>query len=346
MKFKSCLTIFILLLAVFSGCSGYLNDPSLNADRTTQAAQPRLSGTERMTASLSQPAVLSASDLDSLTRSLSELAELERAGSWFQGMALAESSIRETMGDFSGAVVAAYKELSRAYGAGLIQKNELEQSISNLITAIDQDTVIAAAKAIINFQNEKWSEASKTFRSLFNELDEPDGFARWMILVCDLENNGTASSIENRRAAEAYKSIRARYVQFPEYWYRGARVFSGVIAADYAETCVNLSPQGPFADECRSILAAYVGLKTEHSSSIRTMREIDDVINQSVNSGNPEILAELFPLISLPDNPYTVYAVSALRSLTGYSGFRDYFLARAASAAGHLAERLSYISRG
>jgi len=344
MKIKSCL-LFIILIFVFAGCSGYLNDSAESADRITKTAQPQLSGTERITAGLSQTA-LKETELDSLTRSLSGLAELERAGSWFQGMALAESGIRETMGDYSGAVVAAYKELSRAYGAGLIQKNELEQSILNLLTAVDQNIVIAAANAIISFQNEKWDEAARAFRSLFNELDEPDGFARWMILVCDLENNRTVSSIENRRAAEAYKSIRARYVQFPEYWYRGARVFSGVIAADYAETCINLSAQGPFADECRSILAAYAGLKTGDGSSIKTMREIDEVITQSVNSGNPEILTELFPLISLPDNPYTVYAVSALRTLTGYSGFREYFAGQAASAAGHLAERLSYISRG
>ena len=181
MKINSCLLLLFLII-IFSGCSGYLNDPAGSVNQNIPEAQSstRISGAEKVTASLSQTAVLPSlneTELDSLTRSLSELAELERAGSWFQGMALAESSIRETMGDYAGAVAAAYKELSRAYGVGLIQKNELEQSILNLLAAADQDIVIAASNAIIAFQNEKWIEAAKALRSLFNELDEPDGFA-------------------------------------------------------------------------------------------------------------------------------------------------------------------------
>ncbi|GBU27643.1 hypothetical protein R84B8_01178 [Treponema sp. R8-4-B8] len=206
-------------------------------------------------------------------------------------------------------------------------------------------------------------------------MDEPDGFGRWLILVCALEKDKVASSKTNsftanspavdssvtnsfsansfaadssaktRRISAAYKSIRARYSQFPEYWYRGARVFSGGIAAQYAENCINLSSQGPFADECRSILAANTGLKIEDGLSIKTKKEIETIISQSVKSSNPQILDSLLPLISLPDNPYTVYAVSALKSLKSIPKFNEYFSGQAAVSKGRLAERLLYICR-
>jgi hypothetical protein len=166
-----------------------------------------------------------------------------------------------------------------------------------------------------------------------------------MILVCSLEKDKAASLAEDRRVGAAYKSIRARYSQFPEYWYRGARGFSGGIAAQYAENCINLSPQGPFADECRSILATNTGLKNEDGLSIKTKKEIETIISQSINSSNPQILDSLLPLISLPDNPYTVYAVSALKTLTGIPKFNEYFSGHAAVSKGRLAERLSYICR-
>jgi len=276
---------------------------------------------------------------DQISR-LDEIAALERAGSWFQGMGLAESGMRESSGDYAGAVAAAYKEMAWAYGRGLIKKEDLEQGLANLINAKNSETVITTAKAALAFTRGQWEDASAALSPLFDELEEPDGFGRWMILVCALEKDR-----EDRRAGAAYKAIRARYVQQPEYWYRGARAFSGAIAAEYAENCVNLSPQGPFAGECRNILAAFAGLKREDGASIKTKTEIEDVITKSVNTGNPQILDSLFPLIALPDNQYTVYAVGALKALTSVPKFKDFFNGQAASSKGRLAERLSYICR-
>ena len=309
--------------------------------------------TERPDIAFSLSSALPSANINpsSLLRTLDELAELERAGSWIQGMALTESTIRENLGDYTGAVAAAAKELAWAYGLGLIQKEELEQGLLNVLAVNGEDTVTAAANAILTFFREKWNEAAIGLGPLFNhlELDEPDGFGRWMLLVCVLEQaanevSGT-ENINYRRADAAYRSIRARYAQFPEYWYRGARAFSGVIAAEFAENCINTAPSGPFSEECRSILAIHSGLRTEDGSSIKTMREVDVIIAQAVNSGNAQPLNALLPLLSLPDNPYTVYAVGALRPLTGVQRFREYFIAQAADSGGRLTERLSYISR-
>jgi len=279
-------------------------------------------------------------------RLLDELAEVERAGTWIQGMALAESGIRERTGDYAGAVAAAYKEMAMAYGKGLIQKDELEKGLLNVLTEAKEEAVITATNSILAFVREQWDAAHSGLAALFDELDEPDSIGRWMMLVCALEKNKAVSAEEDRKTSAAYRAIRARYAQFPEYWYRGARAFSGLVAADYAERCINSSSRGVFAGECRSILASAAGLKSEDGPRIKTKTEIESIITQSIAAENPEILDDLLPLISLPDNAYTIYAVGALGALVSSPKYRDYFNERAAAAKGRLAERLSFICRG
>jgi len=327
MKFKFNVFAFLVLLMILSACGREISRQEENP-----AIRP-------MAAPIQKRSDFPAYTED-LLRSLDELAALERAGSWFQGMAMTESSIRENAGDYAGAVAAAYKELAWAYGKGLIQKNDVELGVLSVLS-LESEEIVSAAAAVLAFLRGQWDEAAASLERFFDELEEPDGFGRWMILVCALEKNR-----ENRRAAEAYKAIRARYAQFPEYWYHGARAFSGVVGAEYAENCINSSSQGPFADECRKILAVYLGLKIEDSLSIKTKTEIEEIISQSLNTGNHQLVDLLFPLISLPDNPYTVYAVESLRALTSVQKYRDFFSEQAASSVGRLAERLSYISRG
>ena len=327
-KFKTLLFLFIV--PALSACGG-----KVSSGTQTEGA---LSEGGAQAAVLVRPQ--EGADLSSFYKSLDELAEIERAGSWIQGMALTESGIRENAGDYAGAVAAVYKEMAWAYGRGMIQKADIEQGLQSLLAMEGEEDVIAAANAVLAFSGERWSQAAAGLETLFVESEEPDGFCRWMILVCAMEKDK-----EDRRAGAAYKAIRARYVQFPEYWYRGARAFSGAVAAEYAENCINTAPLGPFADECRKILASFTGLKIEDSQSIRTKREIEAVISQSVNSGDPRLLDSLLPLIGLPDNPYTIYAVGAMRALTSVPAFRSYFTGQAASSAGRLAERLSYICR-
>jgi len=338
MKSKFYTLIFLFIVSALSACGGKISSETQTqvglSERPAQTAPVLVRPQEDWP-------TLSASDLSSFYRSLDELAEIERAGSWFQGIALTESGIRENIGDYAGAVAAAYKEMAWAYGKGLIQKTDIEESLQNLLVMKNEAAVTAATNAVLAFSGEKWAQAEAGLKTLFGESEEPDGFGRWMLLVCALEKDG-----EDRRTAAAYKSIRARYVQFPEYWYRGARAFSGAVAAEYAENCINSAAQGPFANECRKILALYTGLKNEDGLSIKTKREIEAVISQSVSSGNPELLDSLLPLIGLPDNPYTIYAVGALRALTSVPVFRSYFTGQAASSSGRLAERLSYICRG
>jgi len=337
MKIKFCFLTFTLLALVMSSCRGETSPQAQNGLRFGQGNDAAVSASSSQT-----------QDIASILKAIDELSELERAGAWFQGMALTESTLRENAGDFAGAVAAAFKELSQAYGMGLLQKDDLKNGLKNVLSSNSDETVAASVNAILSFLDGQWEAALLGLSPLFNEADEPDGFGRWIMLVCELElaSARNVSSQNDKRAGAAYRSIRARYAHFPEYWYRGARAFSGAIAAEFAENCINASAQGPFSNEAREILASVSGLKHEDGSSIRTKREIESVITQSVSSGNPRILDSLLPLISLPDNAYTIFAVGALRALSANPAFRDYFYGQTILARGRLAERLSYICRG
>jgi hypothetical protein len=284
---------------------------------------------------------------------LEEIAEIERAGGYYPGLGLAESAMREKAGDYAGAVVAAYKDLAWAYGYGGTGRAEGEEGLRRVAALFAapggerEKLAASAARGVIAFSEGKWAEAEGYLKGLVNEDEAPDSFPRWMLLVCALEQNGNTS------LRSVYSSIRARYSFFPEYWYRGARAFAarekegrgtaGGIAAEYAEQCINLSPHGPFAGDCRRIIAGQLGLET---GAIRSKAEIEDVIRRSVASENPELLEDLFPLIDLPDNVYTLYALGALRAVSSAAGFREFFSSRAAGAKGRLAERFNFILRG
>jgi hypothetical protein len=273
------------------------------------------------------------------------IAEIERSGGFTRGLGLTESVLRENAGDYGGAVIAAYKELSWLYGYGGADRTALVEGLEQVLAFYGEEGAILAARGALAFLAGEWAEAERFLTPLFSEEEEPDAFPRWMLLVCALEGaqkGGEAS----RSTRMAYGAIRARYTAFPEYWYRGARCLSGDTAAEYAERCINLAPRGPFAEECRAILAVQAGLSPRDGGAIRSGAEIDYIISQSVSSDKPELLEELFPLISLPDNPYTLYASGALRALAASEPFKAYFSAGLRQSSGRLAERLLYISRG
>jgi hypothetical protein len=202
-----------------------------------------------------------------------------------------------------------------------------------------EEAALLAARGVTAFIKADWEAAAALLREAGSGVGEADSFARWMLLVCALEAGGKAPS------PSEYGAIRARYRLFPEYWYRGARSFRGNIGAEYAEECINLNPQGPFAPECRRILAGFLGLGGE-GEAIRSRAEIEGIVKSAVSQADPLLLRELFPLISLPDNTYTLYALGVLKGASGAPGFRQFFLSQLGESGGRLSERLNFILRG
>lgn len=296
-----------------------------------------------------------AGDMDpaQIPEALEELAEMERTGGYIPGLGLTESNLREKAGDYAGAVLAVFKELAWAYslGAGGVTRSAIDEGLSRMLdpAAAGQfspaagEEIRAAVRGIRAFCQGRWEEAEGQLREIYREADA-DAFSRWMLLVCEMERAlREGSGRENR---SAYGSIRARYDSFPEYWYRGARNFPPAMAGGYAERCINLAPAGPYAAECRIILAQTMGLNSADASALRTRLEIEALISGARNQGNPELLSELLPLTALPDNPSTLYASGAMRALAAEGPFKDWFSREAEKATGRLAERLLYISRG
>jgi hypothetical protein len=301
--------------------------------------------------------------LEEIPGQLEELAELERSGGFAPGLGIAESKLREQSGDYAGAVIALYKELSWAYAYGVegVTRETIETGLAE-VGKLDlpggssgnaSREANKAAGAALAFCNGQWKEAEELLIELFGDETEPDSFPRWMLLVCSLELEAAAqgkpsTDKSSREIRSAYGAVRARYAAFPEYWYRGARFFSGeepgTIAGNYAERCINLSGSGPFASECRSLLAIASGLTIADGKALLTRLEIETLVQNAVDKQRPELLEELFPLIALPDNTHTVYASGILRALSSDSLFKEWFGTAAKKAQGRLAERLKFIS--
>lgn len=324
---------------------------------------------------------------------LERMAERERSGGFESGAGLRESTLREQGGDYAGAVFATFKELFWAYSfaAGEERRRSVESMIKagfrglmdNLAQMIDPafaEEARQASQACLAFFEGRYEEAGMLFAEIGagRGSAEPDEFSAWIGLVCALENaagavspgvqldveSGTPPDAEGanesalRHLRASYASIRSRYETLPAYWYFGARNMKGESIPAYAERAINLSPDGPYAAESRAMIAAFTGLPETDGASILTMYEIETVVAGAVNAGNPELLAALFPLAALPDNPYTLYAAGALRGIASDSRFKNYFDAQLRSiksgnsrkkqdkTQSRLAERLTYIVRG
>jgi hypothetical protein len=284
------------------------------------------------------------------TAQLEELAELERSGGFVPGLGIAESGLRERFGDYAGAVLAIYKELSWAYslGEGGLTRESVLESLDRVQELDAGPGAKEAALAAHAFFEGRWDEAAALIKQTFAESGL-DAYSNWMLLVCVLEQGGASSETQ-----DLYAVIRARYETFPEYWYRGARSLPEQTARMYAERCLNLSAAGPFAAECRRIIAKTAGLDEQDGAALKTRTEVERITSAALQAGKPELLEELLPMLALPDNPYTLFLSGALRAFNPSELFRNWFSAEAAKAKGHsadraaerLAERLTFIIRG
>ena len=318
---------------------------------------------------------------DVLFDALQQMAEYERMNGFEAGSGLLESTVREQAGDYAGSVVAAFKEVYWNYafaendrqitdGRAAIEKGLREMrsigrergyGLARNGRPIDADTASGAVDAVMLFFNGDYAGANRHLVRLFaldggpdtRAFAEPDGFPAWMSLVCAMETAATSNDEAALRTLRAaYAAIRARYQYFPAYWYFGARNMKGADASAFAERAINLAPAGPFAGESRAALAAWSGIAPKNGSSIKTKLEIDRVITGAVERRKPDTVASLFPLLSLPDNPFTLYTAQALRAAAADTVFSGYFRAelqrrnsqRTDKTNTRLAERLAYIA--
>jgi hypothetical protein len=274
-----------------------------------------------------------------LQDALRAIAELEREGAYRPGLAISESKIREEGGDHGGAVFAAFKELFWAYSYHHpeLSRDAIREGLSKvraLYTAKGPKAFSGkegkdakdAVDAALLFLDERYAEAYKVLKKR-DFSDEADSFGRWMTLAAQLESGGAGHA-----EMAAYGAIRARYAAFPAYWYHGARTLGARFAGEYAERCINAAPAGRYAAEARAILAESAGLERADGAALRSRLEIEEAIAVAVAGRDPELLLPLLPLITLDDNPWTLFARGALRSLAAEPRFKSWIAGREAAA--------------
>jgi hypothetical protein len=272
-------------------------------------------------------------------RELYELAWLERSRGFQAGSGRREAAIREAMGDWAGAVLASCKELSWAYSMDLLLAEDLSsrlQALGHLCALENGDSPDAAAYAFNAwdaYQSGSWAAAYQKLLALYPDTRSGDSYVRYLLLSCQLELKTAPASIY-----QEYSALRARYMSFPEFWLRAAHHAPTVSERqEAAELCVSLAPSGPYAAEARSLLATLAGLDAKDGSSILVKREIESACAMGR-------WQELWPLLALPDNPWTLYALSLCRQASSEAALKELFRQEAKKASGRLAERLSYVA--
>jgi hypothetical protein len=332
-----------ILMVLYAACSGYKN-PNTGSSAARSALTTSFDYEGTLRGAGLRPAERPA--LDDIAASLEQIAEIERNGDFSIELARFETDLRESVGDFAGAIIATFKGVSWLYGYGIVTGDQVEQSLINVLDLLhDRDmqgsAAASAALGCMAFLRGEWAKAEVYLTEILTPDEEPDSFIRWMLLVCALEQIKAGNDANNteRATRSAYGAIRARYALFPEYWYRGARNISVV----YAEQCIIVNQDGPFVGECRDILAAHLGISSGRDLLVGV--EVEEIIRLAVEVNEPKLLEELFPLMALPDNPYNIYALGALQALASIPEFRAFFGEMALQSHGRLAERLNFIFR-
>jgi hypothetical protein len=279
--------------------------------------------------------------------SLAKLAETERRQGFSPGLGLAESTLYEKAGDLAAAVFAAFKEVFYAYNYGYLDRQSVESRLSEVArTYPGNESVRVATEACKALLQKDSDSGLRALSALPLEIYEIDSFSRWMERVFILDRVGSSKDPKSPLVLQEYLATRSRYANLPFYWLAIARYSQGELQQDGAERAVSLAPEGPFALEGRELLAVSIGLSKKDAVAIRSRIEIESVIQDAVVSGKPEKLAQLFPLLALQDNPYTLYALGACRGLAEDPAIRDFFLKAAKKNTGRLGERLRYVAGG
>ncbi|GAB1482970.1 hypothetical protein MASR2M78_17860 [Treponema sp.] len=278
---------------------------------------------------------------------LEKVAEMERSEGFVPGLALTASRLHEARGELGLAAIAAFKELRWAYALSPspnalitedIQRERLRALRAQYQSKKDSETfrLLGTVDAILAFIDGRWKEAEAALSPVLAEDEEPDSFGHWMQLVCTLQQD-----YEKRSARNAYAAIRSRYQSFPEYWLYLAEFQNESLAMEAAERCVSLSPAGPWASRGRRRMALLAGLKAEDGGAILSRTEIEKHLTKLL-APNPELSDELKSLLSLDDNPYTLYALGALRSASEINELHTLLVEESEKARGTLASRLRY----
>jgi tetratricopeptide (TPR) repeat protein len=262
------------------------------------------------------------------------------------GLGLMQSEACERLGDFDGAVLAAFKEAEYGAAYGAAKPLEIQKNLANLGRKLEDKTFNPEGKgktallAISAFAKKDWQTALTVLESRRGAQI----FEKYLLLSTRIELKRTTSA-----DVEAFAALMPSLRSLPPYFYRlylGLKGLPGTSAdrlADVLETAINLAPGCEQAQGYRKELAGVLGLSTADGARIQTRAELSSAAEKAATSGELAFLDPLIATLDLKDNRSTLLAVGILRAFAKESRYRPYIIDKSRLSAGRARERLNYI---
>lgn len=277
---------------------------------------------------------------------LEVLALYETAKPYEPGIGLVESSLYESLGAFSDAVLAAAKEAEYARAFGALDQKALAGNLATLDAKLRDRSFnpkgegIGDLAVVQDYFSGKWSAipAAGSWKAASN-----NPFARFIALSAAIER-GAAEEGD----ADSYIALLPTFKNLPSYFYRlslvrAAAAQGGEDAILSLERAIDLAPGAPASALYRRALAVRLGLDAADGKVLLTRNEIAAAAERAGSSRAPESLSRLVEMLPLRDCAQTLLAVGVLRSFAADSAFRQYLLERRSASKGRERERLDYI---
>jgi tetratricopeptide (TPR) repeat protein len=270
------------------------------------------------------------------------LGEYQKKYPYDPGVGLLESGCYERIGDFTAAILCAFKEYEyeRAFGflAGTTIQEALDSALNKVATktpaaAKDLGRVVSCIKAYLD---DDWRISAST---------PSKGFGEYIATASKLESGSSSpSDLESYLLLEpSMKSFQAYYFHLWRGLRQDERSYSSKTARRLLETCIALAPSSPMALESRRELGRVLGIGEAAGGKLLVPAELDAIFSDLVAGAPFSRLDPVMALLDTPDNDYQFASMYALGKASADPAMRSYLAAREKSSSGKLRERLTYI---
>jgi hypothetical protein len=262
------------------------------------------------------------------------------------GLGLMQSEAYERIGNFDGAVFAAFKEAEYGKAYGAAKSSDIQKNLVALGRRLDDKAFNpegkgkSALQAVSAFAREDWAVAL----GILKDRTDPLTFEKYVLLSARIElKHATSADVDS--FATLMPSLRS----LPPYYYRlylGLKDLADVGVdrlADVLETAINLAPGSGESRSYRTELANVLGLAPSDGSRILTKAEVSAAAEKSAASGETALLDPLVSVLELKDNRSTLLAVGILRAFAKDGRYRPYIIDKSKNSTGRTRERLGYI---
>jgi tetratricopeptide (TPR) repeat protein len=233
---------------------------------------------------------------------------LELKTGYRSGYGIRQSIILENLGLYAESIMAAFKDLDIERYNGRVQgdfiQNNMRQVLANLERAnLDQselDELNQMVSGLEAYVNEDYAQAVVLLDGI--QVDDP--YFTFVYLGSKMMSQ---PELEDMARFVEFEKIFENHPGLYYLLWNGMKIgpgdYSFAGARSVIEKVISLSPRSLYGVESRNELARFFGVEDVDLLLIGT--EMDEIFKNVVITNNPEIMADLIFMLSLPDNPYT-----------------------------------------